>query len=193
MKRSFNLLSVSICLLTSLLGYSGTAAGKELEGAPCGFVGSDCSDGPHLSFSGGEKSVDALIDKFFAALEAKDLEKLNALRVTQAEFQQIVVPGMFKPGEKPKYYSPEVQKYFWEDVNHKTRFYAENLIKNFGGRAFASRVVSFSKPTQEYAWYRAYGELRVVLENPPALPEELATGTIVEFEGRYKFISYNYD
>jgi hypothetical protein len=183
-----------LVLVVSAGGSVCRASGDAAQQPPCGFVGSDCASGPRLAFTGGEASLDALVDKMFQALEKKDLEELEKLRVTQDEYQQIVAAGAFKPGEKPKLYSPQVQKYFWEDLNYKSHLYAKNLVRDFGGRTFASRKVRFSKPSpQKYGWYETYGELRVDLETPPSVPEELQTGTIVEFQGHYKFIGFGYD
>lgn len=180
--------AVGVCACASV------GRGEAAQQVPCGFIGSDCSDGPHLAFTGGEASLDALVDKLLAALEKEDLAALESLRVSKDEYQQIIAPGGFKPGEKPKYFSDSVQKYFWEDMNFKSHLYAKNLIRDFGGRTFPSRKVRFSKPSpQKYGWYQTYGELRVDLQNPPSLPEELQTGVIVEFQGRYKFISLGHD
>jgi len=194
MTNRIRMVTLMAALAAGFCASASIGRGEAAQQAPCGFVGSDCADGPQLSFSGGESSVDDLVAKMFEALEKKDLEALEILRVSKDEYQQIVAPGGFKPGAKPKIYSPEVQKYFWDDLNYKSQLYAKNLVRDFGGRTFSSRKVRFSRPSpQKYGWYQVYGELRVDLENPPSMPEELQTGTIVEFQGRYKFIAFMYD
>jgi hypothetical protein len=184
----------AVLFAAGLWASAAAGRGEAAQQPACGFVGSDCNDGPRLRFAGGEASVDALVEKLFAALEHKDLDALRQLRVSKDEYQQIVAPGGFRPGEKPKVFSPEVQKYFWDDLDYKSEIYGKNLIRQFGGRTFPSRKVRFSKPSpQRYGWYQVYGELRVDLENPPSMPEELQTGAIVEFQGRCKFIAFGYD
>ena len=48
---------------------------------------------PHPPLSGGASSVDDLLAKFVAAIEAKDVAALDALRVDETEYRKIIMPG----------------------------------------------------------------------------------------------------
>lgn len=49
--------------------------------------------------------------------------------------------------------------------------------------------MTFAKGVTDYATYRAYRQLRLAVTSDGS-PAELATGSIAEVQGRYKFISY---
>ena len=53
--------------------------------------------------------------------------------------------------------------------------------------------MTFTKPTQEWLWYTAHGELRLVLFDDAGERYEMKSGWIAEVDGRYKFIGFNWD
>jgi hypothetical protein len=123
------------------------------------------------------------------ALEKKDLQALRRLRVTESEYKDVILVGSVEPGQPLRNYPPDVADYAWKTLNTKSLYYERYLLAQVGGKTFAYKDMSFAKGVADYATYRAYRQLRLaVLEN--GSPGELATGSIAEVGGRYKFISY---
>lgn len=140
---------------------------------------------------GGAPSVDTLLDQFLHALSTKDERALHRLRVNEAEYRQIIIPGTVKPGESPRQVAEESSQFFWSMVNQKSEDVGRQLIKNFGGHHYTRGGVRFTKGSRSFAWYIAHGDVRLDLTDENGQPHELRTGTIAEVGGRYKFIGFN--
>jgi hypothetical protein len=135
-------------------------------------------------------SVDVLMNEFVQALTKKDKDALNKLRVTKAEYVDLIVPGTVPVGQPPRLVSEQPKEYYWSLIETKSSYYADNLIGLFGGRAYRGRQLKFSRPTQEYAWYTAVGQVRLDLDGDDDRTYHLRTGWLAEVDGKYKFISY---
>ena len=123
------------------------------------------------------------------ALEKRDLQALRRLRVTESEYKDVILVGSVEPGQPLRNYPPDVADYAWKTLNTKSLYYERYLLAQVGGKTIEYKDMSFAKGVADYATYRAYRQLRLaVLEN--GSPGELATGSIAEVGGRYKFISY---
>lgn len=151
-------------------------------------------DQPPIIFLGGRPSVDALLDEFLSAVERKDLAALHKLRVTREEYLEIIVPGMVEKGQPPRRVSEEPREFFWKLLDRKSQYAAEAIVERYGGRHYVSRSLRYSKGSNEYAWYRTHGQVRLDLVDADAEgPFELRTGPIAEVAGQYKFIAFNWD
>jgi hypothetical protein len=139
----------------------------------------------------GRPSVDALIDEFIQALTKKDKDALTKLRVTKTEYVDLIIPGTVPVGQPPRLVSEQPKEYYWNLIDTKSHYYADNLVGQFGGRTYRGHQLKFSRPTMEYAWYKAIGQVRLELEADDAT-YHLLTGWLAEVDGRYKFISYEY-
>lgn len=148
---------------------------------------------PPMTFAGGEASVDELMDKFIRAVEENDREALAALRLSREEYFEIIVPGKVPSGEPPRRVTPQVTKFFWEMMDYKSDLYVDVLLDRYGGRPLERGTLTFSKPVQEYDWYRAWGEIRQAAREPDGTEHQVRSGWIAEVAGRYKFISYQWD
>lgn len=134
-------------------------------------------------------SKEELAQRLLDALEKKDLQALRRLRVTESEYKDVILAGSVEPGQPLRDYPPEVADYAWKTLNTKSLYYERYLLAQVGGKEFEYRDMSFAKGVADYATYKAYRQLRLaVLEN--GSPGELATGSIAEVDGQYKFISY---
>jgi len=123
------------------------------------------------------------------ALEKKDLQTLRRLRVTESEYKDVILPGSVEVGQALRNYPPDVADYAWKTLNTKSLYYERYLLAQVGGKHFEFKDMTFAKGVADYATYRAHRQLRLaVLED--GSPGELATGSIAEVGGRYKFISY---
>lgn len=140
----------------------------------------------------GAPSVDALMDEFIQALTKKDKDALTKLRVTKTEYVDLIVPGTVPVGQPPRLVSEQPKEYYWSLLDTKSHYYADNLVGLFGGRTYRSHQLKFSRPTKEYAWYTAVGQVRLELEADDAT-YHLLTGWLAEVDGKYKFISYEYN
>jgi hypothetical protein len=145
------------------------------------------------SFSEGPQSLDALMDQFVDAISRKDKDALTKLRVNETEYDDLIIPGTVPVGRPPREVSQNPREFFWRMLDTKSRYFADNLVDRFGGRTYRSHQFKFSKPTKEYAWYTAHGEVRMELEGDDDVTYHLMTGWVAEVDGRYKFIGYEYD
>ena len=140
----------------------------------------------------GASSVDALIDQFVEALTRKDKNALTKLRVTKTEYTDLIIPGTVPVGQPPRLVSEQPKEYYWNLLDTKSHYYTDNLVGLYGGRSYFRHDLKFSRPTKEYAWYTALGQVRLELAANDAT-YHLLTGWLAEVDGKYKFISYEYN
>ncbi len=138
-------------------------------------------------------SIDKLMDEFIDALAKKDEKALTKLRVTKSEYVDLIVPGTVPVGQPPRVVSDQPREYYWGLLDTKSHYYTDNLVKQFGGRTYRSRELKFSRPPKEYAWYKAVGQVRLELQGDDDKSYHLLTGWLAEIDGKYKFISYEYN
>lgn len=179
---------VRISILVLVVGFVATA-----------ILGSTTVDGsyvvprgarPPLPLSGGASSVDELLGKLLAALEANDRNALQALRVGEDEYRKVIMPGSVKPGQPPQKLSPAADEYFWQSLNAKSLTGGQGLLSQFGGRRYQIKDVVWQKGIDQYAWYRCYDRLELTLVDDAGAEHVLNTGSVAEVGGRFKFISY---
>jgi hypothetical protein len=140
--------------------------------------------------TGGASSLDELVARFLDAVARRDRDALEGLRVTEAEYRAIIVPGSVAPGAPPQVLSEEGLEYFWGEMNQKSGAHRDAILERFGGRPFTPVRHSFEKGIRDFAGYKAYGRLRVVLRDQQGAEWELRTGSIVERDGRFKFATF---
>ena len=144
---------------------------------------------PGCELSNGVSSIDELVRDFLAALEAKDKDAINRLLITKAEYLDFVLPGAGAPGDPPRHYTDQLNDYAWGTMYGKTIYFRANLIDQFGGHHYELKGYSFRKGTHDYAWYRAHQRIKIDLVAENGNDAELYTGSIIEVNGRFKFIS----
>jgi hypothetical protein len=135
-------------------------------------------------------SVDALIDRFLAALATKDKAAIEQLRVSEAEYRDVILPGSVPPGQPPKIYPEPTSRYFWNLLNTKSQYSLNSVIAGAGGHTLLRKETRYQKGVQEYAWYRAYKHPELTLVDEQGQEIQLSTGSIAEVNGQYKFISF---
>jgi len=140
-------------------------------------------------------SVDALVGRFMEALEQKDRAKLQGLRVTESEYLDVIMPGSIEPGKPLKNYDhhDQASQYFWGILDTKSRYLEVSLLDKFGGTPLKIKSVKYQRGVKDYATYRAYKQLRLLVERSDGTEDELETGSIAEVNGQYKFISFIHD
>lgn len=145
---------------------------------------------PHPPLSGGASSVDDLLAKFVAAIEAKDVAALDALRVDETEYRKIIMPGSVKPGQPPQKLSAAADQYFWESLDTKSRYGGRALLAGYSGRKYRVTNVKWLKGVDEYAWFRCYDRLELTMVDEKGEEHVLNTGSVADVDGRFKFISF---
>ena len=136
-------------------------------------------------------SADALIHEFLRTLETDDPDALRRLRVTEAEYREIILPGSVREGEPLRHYTKEVADFAWTNLDSKSWYHEQALLQTYRGRRFTVKAVDYDKGTGRYANHTAYKQLRLRLEEQDTGKEvRLGTGSIVEIDGRFKFISF---
>jgi hypothetical protein len=147
--------------------------------------------GPLRTLEDSEPSAERLIDQFLGALARKDLGALHRLRVTETEYREILMPTSVPEGQPLRRPSKEFADLAWGLLDEKSRYYERSLLLEYGGRQLRLKDVSYAKGEKTFAGYRAREQLRLTLEDMISGSEVgLATGSIVEVAGRYKFVSF---
>lgn len=140
--------------------------------------------------TGGAASLEEALALFLEAVKRNDRDALEGLRVTEAEWRSLIVPGSVAPGQAPQVLSEEGLDYFWGEMNQKSAAHRDAILERFGGKPFTPVRHSFEKGIREFAGYKAYGRLSVILRDEKGVEVELRTGSIVERDGRFKFATY---
>jgi len=177
-----------ISVLVSILAVVVTAilSGTTVNGA---FV-APVEPRPHPPLSGGASSVDELLGKFVAALAANDRDAMEALRVDEQEYRRIIMPGSARPGEPPQKLSPAADEYFWQSLNGKSTYHRQGLLYAYGGKRYEIRDVRWQKGIEDYLWFRCYDRLELTVVDEQGTEQVIATGSVAEVDGRFKFISF---
>ncbi len=141
----------------------------------------------------GFASQEELIRRLLDALENKDADALRRLRVTETEYREILIPGHVPPGQPPRELTKQWRDYAWANLDTASNYYLEKLIDEFGGKALAMKDVRFEEGVQQYAGYKAYKGPVVTVKDDDGQEKALRTGSIVEIDGKLKFVGYNHD
>jgi hypothetical protein len=136
-------------------------------------------------------SADALINEFLRALEKDDPDALRRLRVTETEYREIILPGSVREGQPLRQYRKDVADYAWSSLDTRSWYHEQALLQGYRGRRLTMKSVEYDKGVGRYANHTAYKQLRLTLDEPATGKEvKLGTGSIVEIDGRFKFISF---
>ncbi len=148
------------------------------------------ASGRHSGLQGGASSIGELLNQMVSALNTKDRGALENLRVTEEEYRGIIIPGHAEPGHAPQRIGEEAAEYFWGVLDTRSRFNAAGLLGNAGGQGLEVVDWSFTKGVKTYAGYTAHRRLELRVKSLAGSSEEIATGSIAEVDGRFKFISF---
>lgn len=135
-------------------------------------------------------SVEELVDRFIKALEAGDRKALSRLRVDKAEYLRLILPGTTEPGQPRKRYSSDLRRFAWDLLDTKCRFWESTLLNIWGGKDLTLDGFEYREGVKQYGGYRAYRQLELNVRDQTGEVQELRTGSVVEIDGRFKFISF---
>lgn len=142
----------------------------------------------------GAPSVESLLDEFVAALAARDEAKMHSLRVTEAEYRDVIIPGSATVGQQLQGpVSDKKFQYFWGMLNTKSRDVGVVIMHDFGGRPWQRARHWFTQPPRQFSGYEALGEVRIAVTDGSGTTGTVRTGWIANVDGRYKFVGFEYD
>lgn len=141
------------------------------------------------ALQGGARSVDQLVARFLQALRKEDSDGLRALRVTEKEYQDVILPGSAKPGEPPLHYAPEFAEFLWDSLNARNYHGERTLVGGYGGKPLTLRETSLNRE-HEFAGYRSYGRVDLKLTDDQGNEVLLEMGSIAKVGDRFKFVSF---
>lgn len=139
---------------------------------------------------GGARSPRELIDELLEALERKDGHALQRLRVTEAEYRDVIIPGNVPPGQPPRNLAATWVDYAWNNLNDRSTVHEQLLLADYGGRPLTLEEFSFADGDKAYAGFTAHRQLRLKVRSADGTEREVRTGSIAEVAGTYKFISF---
>jgi hypothetical protein len=143
------------------------------------------------ALSHAESSADRLIHKLLDALAKRDPDALRRLRVTEAEYREILLPGNVPEGQPLRPPSKELADLAWGLIETKSPYHEAVMLKKFGGLDLEVESVGFEDGVKRYANHVLHQQLRLRLKDvATGAHVELETGSIVEMSGRYKFASF---
>jgi hypothetical protein len=145
---------------------------------------------PAPQLTDGAPSIDVLLDRFLHALSTHDGDALRRLRVTEAEYRNIILPGSADAGDPLRVYADRDSEFWWSTLNTKSAYSESNLLQQFTAPSYKIKDVKYRKGIKSYASYKAYKQLDLTVEGDQDDPHELRTGSIAEIDGQYKFISF---
>ena len=140
--------------------------------------------------SDASSSREDLVNRFLEALRKKDAAALEKLRVTEAEYRDFFLPASVKEGAELQPPSERASKFYWSMINTRSLYAADAILRGFGGRTYTLKGVEHDKSPRTYAFYRADRATVLSLEDEQGQSTEIKTGSIVEVNGQFKFMSF---
>lgn len=142
----------------------------------------------------GFPSEDALLDQFVAAVAANDKAAMERLRVSADEYRYVIIPGTAPVGRTMQgTLSDRKFNYFWSMLDKRSQDYADVILHEFGGRHWRRVRHWYAEEPREYSGYRAFGEVRIAVEDDTGNKGTIRSGAVANVAGRYKFIGFQYD
>lgn len=118
------------------------------------------------------------------ALNHKDIEKLNSLRIQRNEYISWIYPGFLKNNFPPDF--------AWSNLNKKCNIGMKRWIDRFGNLNLSFVRIRFDRPKESYAGFQLLRGTVLTLQDPNGRKIELnILGSIVVMKNRYKLLSYD--
>ena len=174
MRRSSELtIRTSYMLLTVLLVYSSSVGCEKPKRR--GWVTQPLHSPDQLGL--------AVVD----ALNRKDIEHLNRLRVQREEFLDWVWPAF--PASRPPSNFPG--DFAWSNMNKKCNTGMKKWIARYGGHNLKFVGIRFDRPSETYDGFQLLRGTVLTLQNAAGEKRELKIlGSVVVKNEKYKLLSY---
>jgi hypothetical protein len=168
--------------------------------APAGVIDSALPIAEHLrrfratltaradTFSHASATADALVDRWLRAVAARDTATLRTLHLDRAEFADLVYEQL-RIAKPPYEMAPAL---LWFQLTENSEDGIRRSLERLGGRAVSLRSLRCPTPidTQGVLRLRDGCLLRLRVDRD-TLPEDRFFGSIVERDGRLKFVGYS--
>ena len=180
--------------LSSMGSGFGRRAVAMAAAAACLACGAGCGAPPRAddpsplqwTFESPEQVAEAVLD----ALAARDVERLEALALSEIEFRTVVWPEL--PSSRPERGLPF--EYAWGDLHQKSNNELRRLIAREAGRRYDLLAVEFDGESTTYETYAVHRDSRLVVRGEDGADEQVRLfGSILERSGAYKLFSYVVD
>jgi len=121
------------------------------------------------------------------ALNNKDIEKLNRLRVQRKEYLDWIWPAF--PASRPPNNFPG--DFAWSNLNKKCNIGMKKWIARYGGQDLEFVAIRFDRPTETYKGFQLLRGTVLMLKNAAGEKGELKIlGSVVVKNNGYKLLSY---
>jgi hypothetical protein len=121
------------------------------------------------------------------ALNHKDIEHLNRLRVQRAEFLDWIWPEF--PASRPPSNFPG--DFAWSNMNKKCNIGMKKWITRYGGKNLTFVGIRFKRPQETYDGFQLLRGTILTLQNTAGEKQDLKIlGSVVVKNNRYKLLSY---
>lgn len=142
----------------------------------------------------GFPSEEALLDELVAAIAARDKGAMDRLRVSAAEYRDVIIPGTAPVGRTMQGpLSDKKFNFFWSMLDRKSRDYADVILHEFGGRHWRRVRHWYAGDQTQYSGYRALDQVRIAVVDEQGQPATIRCGAVADVRGTYKFIGFQYD
>ncbi len=132
-------------------------------------------------------SREALVERWIRAVASSDTVALNAMLLDRAEFAWLYYPTSHM--SQPPYEAPP--ELLWGQLLASSNKGATALLRLLGGQPLRMTGLRCDEPVQEEGANRLYDKCVVTLRSGSAPPTQgRLFGTIIERDGRFKFIGY---
>jgi hypothetical protein len=146
-----------------------------------------CASTPPLANT--SESPEALARAVLGAIETRDRARLDALALSQQEFEDHVWPAL--PAAKPERNLPV--SYVWGDLHQKSDLALTQTLNAHGGRRYELLAVRFADVTP-YAGYRVHREAVFRVRDAKGSETEIRVcGSMIETDDGWKVFSYVVD
>jgi hypothetical protein len=149
--------------------------------------------GTHPTLRGGAQSIDELVQDLVVAMHASDEGALRSLRVSEAEYREIILPGSVPPGGTPPQYAPEFTDFLWGSLDVRNRYGEQELLRLWGGKSLTVESASFHRGVRAYRGYTAHSLLDLTVKDDEGKEVRMEMGSIAQVGDRFKFISFTRD
>ena len=120
------------------------------------------------------------------ALNNKDIEQLNRLRVQREAYVSWIYPALPKSNFPPDF--------AWSNLNKNCNIGMKRWIDRYGGLNLNYKNIRFDRPTESYDGFQVLRGTVLVLQDSSGKEMELEIlGSIIVMKNRYKLLSYKDD
>jgi len=136
------------------------------------------------------ESPEAVAGAVVRGFADRNLEALQELAVTEAEFRLVVWPKL--PASRPERNLPF--EYVWKDLAAKSEDNLRARLAKWEDRGFVLVSLLFKGGVTDYGTYKVHRDTELRLRDKDGREETgRLFGSIIEYQGRFKIFSYVVD